>query len=40
MAAKEFDGKHILIVEDEFFVGSDLEQILAADVWARRESAR
>ena len=29
MAAKEFDGKHILIVEDEFFVGSDLEQILA-----------
>lgn len=29
MADKEFNGKTILIVEDEFFVGSDLEQILA-----------
>ncbi len=27
--SKDFDGKTILIVEDEFFVGSDLEQILA-----------
>lgn len=29
MADKEFKGRTILIVEDEFFVGSDLEQILA-----------
>ncbi len=27
--SKDFDGKTILLVEDEFFVGSDLEQILA-----------
>lgn len=27
--SKDFTGKTILIVEDEFFVGSDLEQILA-----------
>ena len=27
--SQDLTGKHILIVEDEFFVGSDLEQILA-----------